>query len=297
MTNPDIKAEIAEQVQAAIDEGRFDDKLLEAVGKKRSETVDFTKLDGYDAVVRNYSARAEDLRGDGDLEYRAIAATDTDDPEILIYDMIDDFFGISAEMVAKDLQAFKKDKPRNINVRVNSPGGSVFSGIAIENVLRQFPANITMHIDGIAASAASLIAMAGDTIKMADTAVFMIHKPYTGTAGDADELRKTADLLDLIQGSITTSYRRRTGLAKDALNQMVNNETWFNAEEALESKFIDEIVDGSPVQNCAFDLDRWGKHLNAPADVINKLRPKMSLEDAIKKTEEMGDYLQKIKGL
>ncbi len=296
MTN-DMKDQIAEQVQAAIDGGKFDDKLLEAVGKKRSEVIDFTKLDGYDAVVRNYSANAQELRGDGDLEYRAIAATATDDPEILIYDMIDDFFGISAEMIAKDLQDFKKDKPKNINVRVNSPGGSVFSGIAIENVLRQFPANITMYIDGIAASAASLIAMAGDTIKMADTAVFMIHKPYTGTAGDADELRKTADLLDLIQGSITTSYKRRTGLSKDALNQMVNEETWFNAEEALENKFIDEIVDGNPMQNCAFDLDKWAKHLKAPAEVVNKLRPSFSLEDAVKRTEQMAARMEKLKGL
>lgn len=153
--------------------------------------------------------------------------------EILIYtDIGDSFFGdsVSAQSVKDQLDQMQGD----LTVRVNSPGGSVFDGFAIYNLLNQREGKTTVYIDGLAASAASVVAMAGDEIIMADNALMMIHDPWTMMLGSADEMRETADLLDKIKGSIVTTYQSKSSLDADTISDMMTKETWFNAAEAVE---------------------------------------------------------------
>lgn len=181
------------------------------------------------------------------LAYRIEAKAD-DRAEILIYDEIgyDPWFdaGIAAEDIVRDLQAIKA--PR-IDVRINSVGGSVFEGNAIYNALARHPAHVDVYIDGIAASIASVIAMAGDRIHIAANAHVMIHNPHGVVWGEAADMRRMADTLDKIRGSLVGTYARRTGHDTAQIEAWMDAETWFNAEEAVEHGFADEIVEGGEI--------------------------------------------------
>ena len=126
----------------------------------------------------------------------------------------------------------------HIHVRINSYGGHVSAGFAIYSILKQHQAEVTVYIDGFALSAASLIAMAGDTIIMPGNAMMMIHNPATRIAGDARDLRREADLLDKIRESMIAVYNDQTDLSRDKLIQMLDDETWFTAEEAFLNGFV-----------------------------------------------------------
>lgn len=178
--------------------------------------------------------------------------------EILIYDEIG-AFGITAKQFADDLKAV--GKPNTITLRINSPGGSVFDGIAIHNSLKRLSARKTVWIDGIAASIASVIAMAGDEIVMPENAMMMIHDPAGVVAGTAPEMRAMADALDRIKGGLVTAYRDRTGKADDEVEQLMAAETWMTATEAVSAGFADRV--DKPIRATAhFDLSRFR---NAPA--------------------------------
>ena len=156
--------------------------------------------------------------------------------EILIYsDIGESFFGdsVSAVMVKDQL----KDMTGDISVRVNSPGGDVFDGFAIFNLLDQHDGKVTIHIDGLAASAASVVAMAGDEIVIADNALMMIHDPWTMSVGNAADMRGTADLLDKIRDSIVTTYMTKTNLDIETVTAMMGAETWFSAAESVANGF------------------------------------------------------------
>lgn len=167
-----------------------------------------------------------------------------DKAEIWIYEEIgEDFWsgdGITAKSFQKDLATIKAGQ---IDLHINSPGGEVFDGITIFNLLKQHPATITTYIDGLAASIASVIAMAGDRVVMAENALFMIHNPYGMTVGDSTEMRKMADVLDKVKGSIALAYTGRTGKTEEEIDELMNAETWMSSFEALEYGFIDEITD------------------------------------------------------
>ena len=126
--------------------------------------------------------------------------------EIWLYDQVGEGFfgGMSAKTFNDELN--KLGKVDTINLRINSPGGSVFDGVAIYNTLKRHPARLEVDVDGIAASIASVIAMAGDEIRMAANSMMMIHDPYGMSMGNSDEMRKTADLLDQIKGTIVVNY-------------------------------------------------------------------------------------------
>ena len=192
-------------------------------------------------------------------------------PELYIFDYIDDWFGISAQNVVdqiKDIDA------TDINVRINSPGGMVFEGIAIYNALRAHKANIHVTIEGLAASIASVIAMAGDTVTMADNALMMVHNPFGWASGDAEAMRKTADVMDKITDSIAVSYTARTGKSLDEMKAIMNDETWFNADEALAAGFIDQIDE--PIKAAAsFDLTSFK---NTPEGIGLKPEPEQEQE-------------------
>jgi ATP-dependent Clp protease, protease subunit len=126
-----------------------------------------------------------------------------------------------------------KGEAESIHVHINSYGGSVFAGIAIFNLLRNSGLRVVASVEGIAASAASLILMAGDERRVPENAFVMIHNPWTFAMGESDDLRKTADVLDQIQASLVSTYARRSGLSEDKVKTMLDAETWLNGAAAL----------------------------------------------------------------
>ena len=172
--------------------------------------------------------------------------------EIWIYEMIgEDFWsggGVTAKNFQKELSAIKASQ---IDLHINSPGGEVFDGIAIYNLLKQHPANVTTYIDGLAASIASVIALAGDTIYMAENALMMIHNPYGLVKGMADDMRKMADRLDIVRDSISKAYISKTDKPEDEINALMDAETWMSADDAMEFGFIDDITEKMDMAACA----------------------------------------------
>ena len=178
--------------------------------------------------------------------------------EIMIYDEIG-FWGVTAAAFIADL---KKIDAKDITVFINSPGGSVFDGLAIYNALRQHPANVEVTIMGVAASAASIIAMAGDTVVMPENAFMMIHNPLNMAYGNADDLREMADVLDKIGASLVGIYAKRTGLPEDEIKALLDAETWLNAEEAVLKGFADELQPELKVA-ASFDMERLPDNVRA----------------------------------
>jgi ATP-dependent Clp protease protease subunit len=196
-----------------------------------------------------------------------VALTDTE-AEILLYSEISEWWGIGAETFKRELDAITTP---TINLRINSPGGDVFDSYAIYNALVAHPARIITHIDGVAASMASIIALAGDEVRMAENAFFMVHNPWSIVMGNADALRKEAGLLEKIGGTMADTYRERTGATAEEVAAWMDDETWFTAEEAKAAGFVDSIQ-GKPKDDAApaalFDLSVFA---NAPAALTEPL--------------------------
>ena len=130
----------------------------------------------------------------------------------------------------------------NITVWINSPGGDVFAAAQIYNMLRDYKGSVTVKIDGIAASAASVIAMAGDTVCVSPVAMMMIHNPATMAMGEAKDMQKAIVMLNEVKESILNAYEFKTGLTRARLSHMMDDETWFNAKKAVELGFADKIL-------------------------------------------------------
>jgi ATP-dependent protease ClpP protease subunit len=168
------------------------------------------------------------------------------------YDAIgSDIFGegITAQAVSDAL----KGDFKSITVRLNSPGGDAFVGTAIYNLLRSCSKPISVIVDGMAASAASIVAMAGDTITMNTGSVMMIHEAQALAIGDEDLMRKMADTLNKVTGTIADIYVAKTGLAKEKVLAMMKEETWMNGEEAVANKFATSVGKDAAVKN-EYDL-------------------------------------------
>ena len=160
--------------------------------------------------------------------------------EIFIYDEIGGF-GVEANQFIQDMDAL--GEVEQIDLRISSPGGSIIEGNVIFNAIKRHAANVTVYIDGMAASMASVIAMAGDEVLMADNALLMIHNPWTVAIGDSEELRKEADLMDKMKAAIINAYSR-SNYSTEELEELMNATTWFTADEAFEAGFIDGTVQG-----------------------------------------------------
>jgi ATP-dependent Clp protease protease subunit len=181
--------------------------------------------------------------------------------EIAIYQEIGGYWdGVSAKQFAEDLKGLGDID--EINLRMNSPGGEVFEGITIYNVLKNHKARVIVDIDGLAASIASVIAMAGDEIRMADNALMMIHDAWGFAVGTADDMRKTADTMDKVNGTIIGTYVKRTSKEEAKIIDMMHAETWMTAKEAKENGFIDQITDALEMA-AHFDLNKF-KYRNTP---------------------------------
>jgi ATP-dependent Clp endopeptidase proteolytic subunit ClpP len=172
--------------------------------------------------------------------------------DVYIFDEIGTY-GITAQEFITDIKDLK-DTP--INLRINSLGGDVFDGMAMYNVIKRREAKTTVYIEGIAASIATIISLGADEVVMAENSLFMIHNAWGGTMGEAKDMRKTADTLEKITGELTDIYRKKTGLSYDALAEMMDEETWLNANEALEMGFIDTISDSIKVA-AKYDVSKF----------------------------------------
>jgi ATP-dependent Clp protease, protease subunit len=185
--------------------------------------------------------------------------------EVLIYDEIG-AYGVTAKGFLAELGALPDDAA--LDLRLNSPGGSVFDAVAIYNALKRHPGEITVWIDGIAASAASYIAMAGDTIVMPENAFLMIHDPSGLVMGTAEDMRATAEALDKVKGSLIQGYAAKSGKPDDEIAALMAAETWLDAQDALEFGLIDRIAE--PVKLAAsFDVARFR---NAPPELVEATR-------------------------
>lgn len=129
-----------------------------------------------------------------------------------------------------------------VSVWINSPGGDVFAAAQIYNMLMDYPYDVTVMIDGLAASAASVIAMAGTKVQMSPVAMMMIHNPATIAIGDTGEMKKAIKMLDEVKESIMNAYEIKSGLSRDKISRLMDAETWFNAKKAVELGFADEIM-------------------------------------------------------
>src|SRR5690554_1610966 len=157
---------------------------------------------------------------------------------IWLYDVIGDemWGGVSAKTFVKDLAAVTAP---TIHLRINSPGGDVFDARAMVTALRQHPARVIAHIDGLAASAASYIALAADEVEMADGAFLMIHNAWGVVVGNRHDLLDMAETLEKIDATILADYQARTHRSSSDIQEWMDKETWFTAAEALEAGFVD----------------------------------------------------------
>lgn len=181
--------------------------------------------------------------------------------EIVIYAAIgQDFWGdgsmISAKQFSDELKKIP-DTVNTINVRINSPGGDVFDGIAIYNRLKQHKAKKVVYIDGLAASIASIIALAGDEIKIGEGALFMVHLPWTFSYGNRMELDNTINRLMDIEEQMISIYSKKSSLGRAEIRALLESETWMNAEEAIENGFADsQVEETAPIAASAIK-SRW----------------------------------------
>jgi ATP-dependent Clp endopeptidase proteolytic subunit ClpP len=170
----------------------------------------------------------------------AIQSTENGSAEISLFDEIG-FGGTSAKEFIAEL---KKLSGQHIHLRINSVGGSVVEGTAIYNALRRHKGGLTVHVEALAASMASVVAMAGEEVAISDNALLMIHNPWSMSMGDADDLRKEADILDKLKATLVNAYKRKTGMDSEQIAALMDDETWLGAEEAVAMGFADYVEDG-----------------------------------------------------
>lgn len=196
---------------------------------------------------------------------------------------------ITPKQFADDLAAL--GEVSEINVRINSGGGDVFAGQAIHSMLKRHNAKVTVYVDGLAASIASVIAMAGDRVIMPHGAMMMIHNPWTLAMGDAEELRKSADTLDKVRESLVSVYEAKTGKTRDEIVAIMDEETWLTAAEAVMMGFADEVEETSisaslkdqtlSINGRTFDLSIYSK-----LPVVKQVPAVEPPQDNTKKQEE-----------
>lgn len=221
-------------------------KIL-ALQKKDKKTNTLKKVGSIE--IRNQTETAAELCFYGDINSESLGEWQKYYPD---------------DKAPKDVQDFlaQLDGVDEINVHINSGGGSVFGGIAIYNILKSHKAKINVYVDGIAASIASVIMCAGDTIYIPKNAMVMIHKPLSWCGGNADDMRKEADILDQCQKVILNTYMQKVkeGVTEETMNELINAETWKNGEE-WEEYFDIDVIDSKEIAACASDYFDKYKHL------------------------------------
>lgn len=194
-----------------------------------------------------------------------INKTSDQSAEVFLYGDIGGWLGgVTAEDFAKELAGIDVE---TIDVRLNSGGGSVFEGQAIYNALSRHPAKINVHVDGLAASIASVIAMAGDTINITEGSHIMIHKPWSMAIGDSESMRKEADVLDSLESGIVDIYEARTNKSRKQLENWMAAETWFKGQEAVDSGFADAVTPAKRKKN-SLNSNILNCYSNTPEEIL-----------------------------
>lgn len=211
--------------------------------------------------------------GKGKKWYRiSAAAGDADVVEIYIYDEIG-WYGVTADEFVRELAQVTAS---TIHLRLNTPGGMVFEGTAIYNALLQHPARVITHIDGIAASMGSIIALAGDEVRIATGAFVMIHDPWTVAIGGSADMRKEADLLDKLAGSMVEIYAAKmSGETPAEIAKLMGEETWWTAAEAVAIGFADALIEtkSKTAEARGFNLSIFSHVPDELQDRRSKARP------------------------
>ena len=212
--------------------------------------------------------------------------------DLILYGDIGDSWldDVSSKNIANEL---KNLDVSTINLRINSGGGDVFTAIAISNLLKNHKANVIAHIDGLAASAATIITSACDKVIMPKNALFMIHNPWTVVGGEAKDMIKTAEQLDKVKNSIINTYKSKTNLEIEEISKLMDEETWLDPYEAKEKGFIDEISDEENIEvienklivnSIALDFSKFKNSYN------KKLKIKNEEEKIVNKEEFKNKY-------
>lgn len=199
-----------------------------------------------------------------------------DGAHIYVYDVIDSFWGASAAGLVSALAAADG---KDVHMHINSPGGDVFEARAMAAAVVGYAGKVTAHIDGVAASAATYLALAASEVRMTAGGLFMIHNAWTVAMGDKNDFTSTADLLNKIDGTISADYARKTGASTEQIASWMDAETWFTAQEALDAKFID-VIDRNSKSDGAKDKWNLSAYANAPAKETPK-EPEPDLNEKV----------------
>lgn len=200
----------------------------------------------------------------------SIQAKGENKAEVWLYDEIG-YWGITAKQFANDIKALKN--VTHIDLRIHSPGGDVFEGTAIYNLLASHPATVHAHIDGLAASMASVIAMAADVIHIPENGMMMIHKPWGIQGGDSDDMRKYAELLEKVEATLVAAYQKKTGKPEDEIKTLLKAETWFTGAEAVAAGFANQLT---PALEVAAKLNSQREYANMPKSAKRFFEPAAS---------------------
>lgn len=216
--------------------------------------------------------------------------------EVLLYDVIgeDLFGGISGKAFAD--QIANLGEVDTITLRINSPGGNVFDGNAIYNALKNHPARVVVNIEGIAASAASYIAMAGDEIIADENAILMIHQAQGFAMGPESEMRKMADTLDKLDGQISKTYADRTNRKPETFMKAMIAETWYTAEEAKEARLVDSVRANKKRPAANFSPEVFNRISKRPDKIAALLTPEDPPADLNAEDEPLDGPLDAIDG-
>ncbi|WP_296969160.1 head maturation protease, ClpP-related [Tepidanaerobacter sp. EBM-38] len=191
--------------------------------------------------------------------------------ELTLYGEISSDTWYGDEVTPKEFKA-DLDKLGDIdtlNIYINSSGGDVFAGQAIYSMLKRHKAHKNVYIDGLAASIASVVVMAGDTIYMPKNAMMMIHNPWTFGLGNADEFRKLAEDLDKIRESLIVAYEERSALTRDEIIELMDDETWLTADECFEYGFCDVVEKEKQMAAC-IDKAILARYKNTPEEFLTE---------------------------
>jgi len=203
---------------------------------------------------------------------------DTDTPELELYGVISEYSWLEDDITPKK---FKQDLYTNgkggpIKMRIDSPGGDVIAASVIRTIMSEYPGEITVQIDGMAASAAVMIAISGSKVQIMDTAYMMIHDPAVVVflaALDIETLKQLHDSLKTVKDGIVPAYVQKTGLSENQISNMMSRETWMSAREAVDFNFADEIITGGQkpkdaIQNFAY-VNALTNYQNVPHELLN----------------------------
>lgn len=189
--------------------------------------------------------------------------------DIYVYGAIgEDWFDEGAMTSHRFAYLMQQADGQDVTIHINSGGGDVFEANAMAEVIRTYKGKVTALIEGLAASAASYFALTADVVEIAPSALLMIHNPWGVCQGEAADMRKTADMLDVVKTTITNQYVAKTGMNPESIEDFMDNETWFDADTAIEYGFCDGYTEADMKLAACVDEKLLAKYKNAPENLV-----------------------------